>query len=162
LPPPRTGRRGRPRLRGQRLSNPKHIAATLPTSRWSKHLLQLRSAPAERLLFSRIVLWYNAAGSKPLLLVISRNPAPNSNQPDDFFITTDTQASASDIACAYDLRWPIEDANRNIKQFLAAEDPQSWVRLGPERILSLACWFYSAICHWFATGPGHLDPLPHR
>jgi hypothetical protein len=162
LPPARTGRRGRPRLRGQRLPNPKQMAATLPSSRWSKHLLQLRSAPTERLLFSRLVLWYNAAGSKPLLLVTSRNPDPNSNQPDDFFITTDTQPSACDIACAYDLRWPIEDTNRNVKQFLAAEDPQSWVKLGPERILSLACWLYSATCHWFASGPNHPAAWPDR
>lgn len=158
-PPPRTGRRGRPRLRGQRLPSPRQLAAGLAEADWTTSQVHMRTHLAERLVFARKVLWYEAARSRPLLLVIVR--VPDGNQPPDFLITTDVNAAPETVASAYDHRWPIEDTNRNVKQFLGAEDPQSWVREGPERVLSLACWLYSAVCHWFAD---HAQEVawPHR
>jgi hypothetical protein len=75
----------------------------------------------ERLLWSRQVLRYEAARSRQLLLVIVRDPA--SRQHDDFFVTTDLAATPAEVASAYADRWAIEDTNRNVKQYLGAEDP---------------------------------------
>jgi hypothetical protein len=51
-------------------------------------LIVSRQARSERLVWSRTLLWYETVRSRPLLLVIVRDPA--GHQRDDYFITSDT------------------------------------------------------------------------
>jgi hypothetical protein len=149
LAPPRTGRRGRPRTKGQRLANPLGLAATLTDADWSTVQVCVRGRMVERRLWSRTLLWYETARSRPLLLVIVRDPA--GHQHDDFFITDDTSMTAAEVVELYSDRWAIEDTNRNLKQYVGIQHPQSWVGEGPERVVVLAGWLYSAVWHWFLT-----------
>jgi len=147
LAPPPTGRRGRPRTKGDKLPSPAELATQVTD--WTTTQICVRGQMIEVQLYSRLILWYAVARSKPLLLVIVRDPA--GRQRDDFFISTNPQADPARVAAAYGDRWAIEDTNRNLKQFLGAQDPQSWMHLGPERVVSLACWLYSAVWHWYAA-----------
>ncbi len=158
LRPPPTGRRGRPRTKGDRLPTPVQLAAT--ATDWTPAEVSIRGQKVERLFWVRQLLWYEAAGSRPLQLVIVRDP--QSHERDDFFLTTDISALPAEVASAYADRWSIEDTNRNGKQYLGAEDPQSWVGLGPERVASLACWLYAAIWHWFASSHADHQTWPDR
>jgi hypothetical protein len=158
LAPPRTGRRGRPRSKGDRLPTPPELAAQV--TNWTTAPVRVRGQVVERLIWARPLLWYETAGSRPLLLVIVRDPA--GRQPDDFFITTDTAATPVEVASDYADRWAIEDTNRNLKQYLGIQNPQSWVKQGPERVVSLAGWLYSAVWHWYLTVHAEAPSWPDR
>jgi DDE superfamily endonuclease len=147
LPPPRTGRRGRPRTKGERLPTPPELADQ--ATNWMSAEIRIRGRTTERLLWARQVLWYQTAKSRPLLLVIVRDP--KGHQSDDFFLSTDLALLPADVASSYSDRWAIEDTHRHLKQHLGIRNPQSWVKLGPERIVCLAGWLYSAIWHWYLT-----------
>ena len=43
----------------------------------------------------------------------------------------------------------LECVNREVKQCLGAEGPQSWKGIGPERAASLSLWLYAAIWTWY-------------
>jgi hypothetical protein len=73
LAPPRTGRRGRPRTKGDRLPTPPELAAAV--TNWTSVQVCVRGQMVERRLWSRTLLWYETARSRPLLLVIVRDPA---------------------------------------------------------------------------------------
>jgi hypothetical protein len=46
-------------------------------------------------------------------------------------------------------RWSIEDTFKNTKQFLGAEQPQSWKNQGPERAAVLGLALYSLVWTWY-------------
>ncbi len=145
LTPPRTGRRGRPRKRGERLPALAAMAAT--ATDWTTVEFDQRGTTITRQVWSRTLLWYHVAKDTPLLLVVVRDP--DGTQPDDYFITTDTGADPAFIAAHYAGRWPIEVTLRDEKQHLGGEDPQCWKCLGPERVACLSLWLHAAIWLWY-------------
>jgi len=104
LTPPRTGRRGRPRKKGDRL--PPLAAMAAATTDWTTVTYDQRGTDIVRQVWSRRLLWYSVAKDTPLLLVVVRDP--DGIQPDDYFITTDTGADPAWVACHYAGRWTIE------------------------------------------------------
>ena len=147
--PPRTGKRGRPRLKGQRLPTPPEIAAQARPRDWRKATVDVRGHKLERLILTRDVLWYGVNPKDLVHLVIVRDP--NSIEPDDFFITTDLSASGADTASRYAGRWSIEVCSRDVKQDLGGENPQSWKREGPERASCLSLWLHAMTWCWYLT-----------
>lgn len=145
LPARRPGQRGRPRKRGDRLPALPEIARQAP--KWQLVPIQVRGRSIQRFIYARPVLWYAVCGPRPVLLVIVRDPG--GHEPDDFFFTTDLDERAEVVAGRYAGRWCIEDTFRSVKQFLGAEQPQSWKHLGPERAVALAFWIYTAVWHWY-------------
>ncbi|MGH7881510.1 MAG: hypothetical protein ACREN8_01175 [Candidatus Dormibacteraceae bacterium] len=158
LTPPRTGRRGRPRTKGDKLPPPSQLAAQITD--WTTTQLCIRGQMVERQLWARQILWYEVARSRPIFLVVVRDPTDHKR--DDFFISTNPSAIPAQVASTYADCWAIEDTNRNLKQYLRAQDPQSWVFLGPERIVSLACWLYAAVWHWYLAFQDAPPTWPER
>jgi hypothetical protein len=147
--PPRTGKRGRPRLKGQRLPTPPEVAAAARPRDWRKATINVRGRKVERLVLTRDVLWYRVNAKQLVRLVIVRDP--NSIEPDDFFVTTDLAASGADTASRYAGRWSIEVCFRDTKQDLGGENPQSWKRKGPERAACLSLWLHATTWCWYLT-----------
>ena len=152
MPPPRRkGQRGRPRKKDTRLPSPEQMARQSRTG-WVRAAVDERGKVVERLLLSRPVLWYTVCPDRPILLVIVRDPT--GKQHDDFFFTTDLEASAPAVVEHYAGRWSIEDTFRSVKQSLGGEDPQTWKGTGPERAAALSLWLYSAVWFWYITTHG--------
>ena len=147
--PPPTGKRGRPRLKGQRLPTPPEIAAAARPRDWLKATVDVRGRKVDRLILTRDVLWYGVNPKQLVRLVIVRDP--NGIEPDDFFITTDLDASGADTASRYAGRWSIEVCFRDVKQDLGGENPQSWKRKGPERAACLSLWLHAMTWCWYLT-----------
>ena len=167
LTPPRTGKRGRPRKKGDRLPALAVMAAA--ATDWQTVTFDQRGTEIVRQVWSRQLLWYHVAKDTPLLLVVVRDP--DGVQPDDYFVTTDIAAEPGFIACHYAGRWSIEVTFRDEKQHLGGEDPQCWKRLGPERAACLALWLHATIWLWYLqvwgpqqswTPPPGIRPRPHR
>lgn len=150
--PPRTGRRGRPRTKGDRIGTPPEIAAQARRRDWKRVTINMRGRHVERLVVVRDVLWYGVNHYDLMRLVIVRDPA--GVEPDDYFFTTDLAATAADTATRYSGRWAIEITFRDTKQHLGGENPQCWKRQGPERAAALSLWLHGLIWCW------HLDTHP--
>jgi hypothetical protein len=73
--------------------------------------------------------------------------ARNSDGVDDdlYLVTSDIDADPPEVVTLYGDRWASEETFRN----LGTEDPQCWVGPGPERVVALAGWLYSAAWGWF-------------
>ena len=80
LTPPRTGRRGRPRKKGDRLPSLADLAAT--ATGWRSVTFDQRGTQIVRQVWSRQLLWYHVTKDTPLLLAIVRDP--DGHQPDDY------------------------------------------------------------------------------
>lgn len=145
LTPPRTGKRGRPRKKGDRLPALAVMAAA--ATGWRCVTFDQRGTEVVRQVWSRKLLWYHVAKDRPLLLVVVRDP--DGVQPDDYFITTDIDAAPGWVACHYAGRWSIEVTFRDEKQHLGGEDPQCWKRQGPERAAYISLWLHAAIWLWY-------------
>jgi hypothetical protein len=145
--PAHTGKRGRPRTRGDRLPKPFELAARAGKKDWHNAEIDIRGTTVRRLILVRDVLWYTVDKRNLLRLVIVRDPT--GTQPDDFFITTDRAATGAQIASRYAGRWSIEVCFRDVKQDLGGQDPQSWKRRGPERAACLSLWLQAAIWCWY-------------
>ena len=145
--PPPTGRRGRPRSRGDRLPSPEQLAQQARPRQWQHAEVNLRGRTCTRLVLTRTVLWFGVNRTRPVLLVIVRDP--DDIEPDDFFFTTDLTATGAQTATRYAGRWSIEVCFRDTKQDLGGEQPQSWQRKGPERAACLALWLHAMTWLWY-------------
>jgi len=145
--PPKTGRRGRPRLRGERLPAPPELAAALRNKDWQTVTLDVRGATHTRLVYHRDVLWFGVCRTALVRLVIVRDPT--GLEPDDFFFSNDLTATPAAIASRYAGRWSIEVTFRDTKQDLGGQNPQSWKRQGPERAACLALWLHGMTWFWY-------------
>lgn len=148
LPKPRRkGQRGRPAKKGARLPSLAEIAAAVPKNMWQQAEVKVRGKKQSLLLYARKLLWYETLPDRQVLLVIVRDPA--AIQPDDYFFTTDLDATAASVVSNYAGRWCIEDTFRGTKQFLGAEDPQTRKGDGPERVAVLSFLIYASVWLWY-------------
>ena len=145
--PPPTGKRGRPRTRGDRLPTPAVFSQTIPAKEWRAVEADMRGATIERQIHIRDVLWYRVNKTELVRLVIVRDP--KGIEPDDYFFTTDLTATGADILSRYAARWAIEVCFRDTKQDLGGQDPQSFNRQGPERAAALSLWLHAATWCWY-------------
>lgn len=141
--PPPTGRRGRPRQRGERLPTPPEIAAALRRRQFRTVTLEWRGSTETRLVWSREVLWYRVCPTAMVRLVVVRDRA--GVEADDYFFTTDLAMTPSDVVSIYAGRWGIECTYRDVKQIIGGQQPQTWKGEGPERAAHLSFWLHGAV-----------------
>lgn len=155
-PPPRTGRRGRPRTKGERLPVPPQLVAPLRPRNWASLDIDWRGRTETRLVWCRPVLWYRVCPSAMVLLVVVRDP--DGVEPDDYFFTTDLSMAPATVVSVYASRWAIEVTNRDAKQVVGAHQPQSWKHQGPERAGALGFWLHAAVWLTYITATGSGRP----
>lgn len=151
--PPRTGRRGRPRLRGERLPTPPELAAATAPTDWSEVTVEWRGRTETRLVWSKKILWYRVCPDAMVRLVIMRDP--QGIEPDDYFFSTDLTMNAEEVISVYAGRWAIEVCHRDVKQLVGGEQPQSWKHKGPERAAALAFWLHAAVWLTYLAASGN-------
>ncbi|EQD27499.1 transposase, IS4, partial [mine drainage metagenome] len=149
-PPPRTGKRGRPRKKGKRLPTPPKLAASAKA--WQEVALDWRGAKKTRLVWTKDVLWYRVCSEALVRLVVVRDP--EGIEHDDYFFTTDLEMAPAEVVEIYAGRWSIEVCYRQVKQDLGGQQPQSWRDKGPERAAGLSFFLYGAIWIWYITVSG--------
>lgn len=150
--PARTGRRGRPRTKGDRLPTPTGLTAKTRDQDWTTVEIDVRGRVMSRQVWTRDVLWYTVNKTDLVRLVTVRDPG--GVEPDDYFFTTDPNATAVDVVERYAARWAIEICFRDVKQDLGGHNPQPWKRRGPERAAALSLWLHATIwCCYLTNHP---------
>ncbi|MGW9033217.1 IS701 family transposase [Streptomyces sp. NPDC055722] len=145
LPPAPTGRRGRPRLKGDRLGTSAELAA------------RARFHPCRTTCYGRTVtvrtaqtlcLWYGVFGPRTARVLTVRNPAAPGKAMT--LVTTDLTTPAAALVARYAGRWSIEVAVFDGKQFLGAGQARNRTRAAVERTVPFAMICTSLVPLWYS------------
>ncbi|MDP6985197.1 MAG: transposase [Candidatus Latescibacteria bacterium] len=146
------GTPGRPRKRGERLSNPQQMlddrTRRIQLDLYGRHD-RVRIADVEARVY--------AAPDRPLR-VVAVEPLTGGRGTQAFYSTM-PDAKAEQVLAWYAQRWSLEVTFQEAKQRLGFEQPQGWTRQAVERTAPMAMLLYSLIVLWFAKR-GHR--LLHR
>jgi hypothetical protein len=151
LPPPRTGRRGRPRVKGARLPA---LAALTTTASFTPVMVTRYRKTATVQAAAFTCLWYSAFGSRPVQVILVRDRARTGY--DIALVTTDLDASPAAVIERYAARWSIEVAFEDARQVFGAGQARNRTARAVRATVpfTLACQSLAII--WYATA-GH-DP----
>ena len=102
--PPRTGKRGRPRLKGERIGTPGDIARR---ATWKTVTVTRYGTTATVQLTERRCLWYGTWRTDTVRVILLRDTRRTSGY-DLALVTTDLTATPEEIIARYAARWSIE------------------------------------------------------
>ncbi|QIS23456.1 IS701 family transposase [Nocardia terpenica] len=145
LPPPRTGRCGRPRLKGQRLGA-REVAAIVDTTGATvtryRHRARVRIG-------ERRCLWYGSWHTRVLRLIVVAEIGAAAKTTPLLLLTTDLDTPAKDLITRYSHRWSIEVTFEQARAHLAAGQAQVRTHHAVERTVPFALYCYTIITCWY-------------
>ena len=113
LPPERTGRKGRPRVKGDRLPSLAKIAAAAAFSQ----VTVTRYGKTETIAAAAVTcLWYSVTGTMPVTVILIRDKSRTGY--DLALVTTEKNPGIARVIERYAARWAIEVAIEDAKQLL--------------------------------------------
>jgi hypothetical protein len=150
LPPERTGRKGRPRVKGGRLPSLAKIAAGAAFSQ----VTVTRYGKAETIAVHAFTcLWYTVAGTVPVTVILIRDKSRTGY--DLALVTTEQDPDTGQVIERYAARWAIEVAIEDAKQLFGTGQARNRTAAAVERTVPfmIACQAL-AVC-WYATAGHH-------
>jgi hypothetical protein len=158
LAPPRTGRRGRPRLKGGKLGK---LAQLATTASWQKVRVHRygRLETVELAVWDAI--WYGAFGNTDGRVIMVRE-AGSSKPYELALFTTDRISSIELVVARYAGRWGIEVAIETGKQILGVGQARNRVRRAVERTVPFGFLVQTLVVVWYARHGYHPDDLTSR
>jgi DDE superfamily endonuclease len=153
LAPPRTGKRGRPRLKGKRLGSPSDLAANAD---WRKVRVTRYGREEQVWVAQRRCLWYGAFGGQPVRIVLVGEIGRKHERGayDLALVTTDPNSPAVAIVTRYACRWSIEVAIFDAKQTAGVGQARNRVPDAVERTVPFGFHCLDLVILWYALA-GH-------
>jgi hypothetical protein len=156
--PEPTGKRGRKRRKGERLSSMQDWAND--ATPWSPLPFDQYGLHADLAVKTRQGLYYKAGKDRLLTFVLVRDNT--GKRPLTIFYCTLLDWTAQEILSTYASRWSIEVAFENGKQMLGFEDPANRLPKAVQRTAPMAMLLVSLVTLWFhQEGHGHVQ-FPQR
>jgi len=154
--PPRTGRRGRPRLKGDRLGTPTEIAAT---AAWRRVRVE-RYGRTDTVEVAEIPgIWYGAFGNQHGRIVLAREVGGEKILA---IFTTDTDSPVQSIVARYAHRWSVETAIAAGKQLLGIGQARNRLQRAVERTVPFSFCVYTLVIVWYSLYGHHRDDVADR
>jgi hypothetical protein len=152
LAPARTGQRGRPKVKGDRLPALKILAARavftqITVTRYGK------TATVHAAVIT--CLWYSVFGPRTVQVILIRDKTISGGY-DLALVTTDLAASAAQIIERYAARWSVEVAFEDAKQIFGVADARNRKADAVRRTVPFALACQTLTTLWYATA-GHDD-----
>jgi hypothetical protein len=159
--PPRTGKRGRPRKWGARLASLAEIALD-PATRWVEQTVR-RYGKTDTLMLATIdCLWEPLGPETPVRVILVKDEHKACGY-QLALITTDLDATASQIVERYSDRWPIEVAFEDGKELFGVGDARNRTRNAVERTVPFQFLAMTLTIIWYALSGHHPDDVAeHR
>lgn len=159
--PPRTGKRGRPALKGERLPSLAQIA-TDPATVWQQ-VSARRYGKSERIEVHVLrCLWPGALGYAPVRVILVRD----ATKPAGYqlaLLTTDLDATPAELVERYVERWPIEVSFEEGKQLAGVGQARNRTRRAVERTVPFQFHCMTLTILWYALDGHHpADVAEHR
>jgi hypothetical protein len=154
LAPPPTGRRGRPRTKGDKLPSLAELAkkATFHTASVSRYG---QAATVQVAVIA--CLWYGVLGPKQVQVILVRDKKTKGY--DVALVTTDGSGTPAEIVERYAARWSIEVAIEDAKQTVGVGQARNRLRLAVERTVPFGLIVGSLAVCWYATAGHHPDDV---
>ncbi|MGH2488513.1 MAG: IS701 family transposase [Candidatus Limnocylindria bacterium] len=146
LAPPRTGKRGRPPLKGARLASLAQLAASAVFAPVTITGPDGRSRVEH--VWSTTCLWYGPFHTRPVTVLLIRKP----DRTDGFDValaSTDTTATSEQLIARYDSRWTIETAHQEAKNHGVGQ-ARNRVRRAVERTVPFGFLAQTITITWYA------------
>lgn len=143
--PSRTGKRGRPALKGAKLGKPEQVAATVVWRRVSV----TRYGWTEMVETAELdCLWYGSFANTSGRVVLVRDPASKKVY-DLALFCTDALAPATMLVERYAVRWSIEPANATAKQQLGVGQARNRLPQAVRRTVPFGLLVQSLVIVWY-------------
>jgi len=151
-PPTHTGKRGRPRKRGDKLPTPGEML----DGRAQRKELDIYGR-CQRFRICDMVARVFKVPDRPLRIVAVEALAGGRGR--EAFYSTCVDATAIQVLLWYSWRWSVEVTFHDSKQHLGLEEPQGWTRQSVQRTCPMALLLYSLVVLWFVEeGHRHYQP----
>ncbi|WP_432989702.1 IS701 family transposase [Dactylosporangium sp. CA-233914] len=142
--PARSGKRGRPRLKGARIGTPSEAAATavwqtVSVTRYGR-VDTVRIAVLD-------CLWYGVFGPHPVRMTLVRD---RETGPMPALITTDLSVTAADLVARYAARWAIEVTFFDTRQTLGVGQARNRTAEAVNRTWAFGMYVYTLVVLWYA------------
>lgn len=144
--PPRSGKRGHPSWKGDRLGTPAEIAAT---ATWRTATVEIYGEARTVQIADLVCLWWGSLHRTPVKVVLVRF-AGSSRAVDWALVSTDTTATAGQIVHRYGTRWSIEQAIKDGKNLLGTGQARSRTRKAVERTVPFQLICQTVLVLWYA------------
>src|SRR5271165_763989 len=149
LPPERTGRKGRPRVKGDRLPSLAKIAAAAVFSQ----VTVTRYGKTEAIAVHALTcLWYSVAGARPVTDILIRDKKETGF--DLALVTTEKNPDTATVIERYAARWAIEVAIEDAKQLFGTGQARNRTARAVERTVPFMLACQALAVTWYATA-GH-------
>ena len=152
------GTRGR-RKQGKALPSPARQLADAAAAWQEVTLCHPKGAKRLQVRVVQPACWYPAARSRPLQVVLVRDPAGQWR--DEALLATDLGLSAPEVVLGYVRRWSVEVCYCEAKQLLGLHDPQVWSAAAVQRAHPMA-WFVGAVVLLWYVLHGAQEPAADR
>ena len=141
--PARTGKRGRPRLKGDRIGTPAQAAADAV---W--HRVEVaRYGRCETVSIAVIdCLWYGVFGPQPVRMVLVRERDRSRMLA---LVTTDLSTATGQLVARYAARWAIEVTFFDTRQTLGVGQARNRTAQAVERTWAFGMYVYSIVVLWY-------------
>jgi DDE superfamily endonuclease len=154
--PPRTGRRGRPALKGKRLGSLTDLSGTL---QWEQVEVTRYGKVATVEIATLRCLWYSVFHTQAVLVVMLRELEHDGY--DVAFVTTDVKATPAEIVCRYAMRWSIEVTFFEAKEIIGVGETRNRVKAAVERSVPFGFFVMTLVNCWYLSA-GHDDGIVQR
>lgn len=151
LAPPRTGKRGRPALKGARLASLVQLAASGVFE--AVTIIGPEGKSRVEHVWRTTCLWYGPLHTRPVVVMLIRKP-DRSDGYDVAIASTDTTATSAELIARYDSRWTIETAHQEAKTNGVGQ-ARNRVRRAVERTVPFGFLTQTITIAWYAL---HGDP----
>jgi DDE superfamily endonuclease len=158
LPPARTGKKGRPRKKGNRLPSLTKIAAAAAFSQ----VTVTRYGKTETIAVHAFTcLWYSVTGTKPVTVILIRDKSKTGY--DIALLTTEKDPDIGRVIERYAARWAIEVAIEDAKQLFGTGQARNRTGRAVERTVPfmLACQAIT-VCRYATAGHHPADTQARR
>jgi hypothetical protein len=158
LAPQRTGKPGRPRLKGPKLGKPADLAGsatwrTVTVNRYGDlDTIDVACVPC---------IWHGSFGNTPGQCVLVREPGTDKPY-DTAFFSLDTDATAEQIVERYSVRWTIEPSNATSKQQIGVGQARNRLPKAVERTVPFGMLVQSLVIIWYTVSGYHPDDITAR
>lgn len=158
--PPRTGKRGRPRLKGDRIGTPTQIAQT---AGWKTATVARYGTTATCQITQRTCLWYGTWRTDPVRVILLRKGRRTTSSGYDIaLVTTDLVATAQEVIARYAARWSIEVTFFDTKNILGVGQARNRVTTAVERTVPFGLFCHSLLIIWYALHGHATSDTAHR
>ena len=146
--PAPTGKRGRPRCKGDRIGTPAQAAATAV---W--HTVSVARYGRSDTVSITVIdcLWYGVFGPLPVQMILVRDRQIG---PMLALITTDLAVTAADLVARYAARWAIEVTFFDTRQTLGVGQARNRTAQAVNRTWAFGMYVYTIVVLWYAIS-GH-------